>query len=182
MTKKEIIAVLTLLAGNYESFAKRTETDEQVKIMVDVWQECMGDLEYPLVLKAIKKCIIDSPYPPTIHDIRKNAIEIMNPSMQKTAIEAWEEAYSMICKGGYMTQEEFETHSPEVKKFFGNVRQVKELALTDLKTVNTVTKGQFLKQYDLLIERQKQENLLPKNFKEQLEKIRNIKKLEEKKV
>ena len=181
MTKKEIIAVLTLLAGNYESFAKRTETDEQVKIMVDVWQECMGDLEYPLVLKAIKKCIIDSPYPPTIHDIRKNAMEIMNPIEDKR-LEAWDECYKMICRGSVITQDEFDKHSDICKKFLGSVDQLRNYARTDTSTINTVVKSSFLKQYDVFIERQKQENLLPDNFKEQLGNIGNIKKLEEKKV
>ena len=166
MTRQETVVILTLLAGNYESFAKRTETDEQVKIMVDTWQECLGDLDYKLVLQAVKKTIIESPYPPTIHDIRKNAVEMVNPTTKRTAIEAWSEAYSMICGGLYMTQEQFEMASPEVKKFFGNVRQVKELAQTDIEVVNTVTKGQFLKQYDVLIDREKEQKLLPQNMQD----------------
>lgn len=166
MTRQETVVILTLLAGNYESFAKRTETDEQVKIIVDTWQECLGDLDYKLVLQAVKKTIIESPYPPTIHDIRKNAVEMINPTTSRTAIEAWNEAYSMICGGIYMTQEQFEMASPEVKKFFGNVRQVAELARTDLDTVNTVTKGQFLKQYEVLINREKEQKLLPPQMQE----------------
>ena len=173
MTRQEIVTILTLLAGNYESFSKRTETDEQVKVMLDTWQECLGDLDYKLVLQAVKKTMIESPYPPTIHDIRKNAIEMINPSNQNSAIEAWNEAYSMICSGGYMTEEEFNKASPEVKKFFGNVRQVKELARTDIATVNTVTKGQFLKQYEIITERQKEQRLLPENMKEQLLKLQS---------
>ncbi len=166
MTRQETVVILTLLAGNYESFAKRTETDEQVKIMVDTWQECLGDLNYNLVLQAVKKTMITNPYPPTIADIRKNAVEMINPSTQKTAIEAWNEAYGMICSGLYMTEEQFDRASPEVKKFFGNVRQVKELAQTDLDAVNTVTKGQFLKQYEVIVNREKEQKLLPQSMKE----------------
>lgn len=71
MTRQETVVILTLLAGNYESFAKRTETDEQVKIMVDTWQECLGDLDYNLVLQAVKKTIIESPYPPQFMKLEK---------------------------------------------------------------------------------------------------------------
>ena len=164
MTEKETIQVITLLAGNYNSISEKTK--EQKRVMINTWQECLGDLDYKLVLQAVKKTIIESPYPPTIHEIRKNVIELVNPTTQRTAIEAWGEAYKMICNGGYMTQEEFEQHSPEVKSFFGSVRQVKELALTDAKTVNTVTKGQFLKQYDILVEREKQQKLIPESMKQ----------------
>ncbi len=164
MSKEETIQVITLLAGNYDSIAKKDKMQKQ--LMINTWQECLGDLDYQLVLQAVKKSIIDSPYPPTIHDIRKNAVEMINPTQKRTAIEAWNEAYRMICGGLYMTQEQFEMASPEVKKFFGNVRQVAELARTDIDTVNTVTKGQFLKQYDVLVQREQERKMLPPQMQE----------------
>lgn len=164
MNKAETIQVITLLAGNYDSIAKKDNIQKQ--LMINTWQECLGDLDYQLVLQAVKKSIIDSPYPPTIHDIRKNAVEMINPTQNRTAIEAWNEAYRMICGGLYMTKEQFEMASPEVKKFFGDVRQVAELARTDIDTVNTVTKGQFLKQYDVLVEREQERKMLPPQMQE----------------
>ena len=164
MNKTETVQVITLLAGNYDSIAKKDNMQKQ--LMINTWQECLGDLDYQLVLQAVKKSIIDSPYPPTIHDIRKNAIEMLNPTQTRTAIEAWNEAYKMICCGNYMTAEQFEIASPEVKKFFGNVRQVSELAKTDLDVVNTVTKGQFLKQYDILVQREQEIKMLPPQMQE----------------
>lgn len=179
MNKTETVQVITLLAGNYDSIAKKDNTQKQ--LMINTWQECLGDLDYNLVLQAVKKSIIDSPYPPTIHDIRKNAIEMLNTTTQRTAIEAWNEAYRMICAGNYMTQEEFDSHSQEVKKFFGNVRQVAELAKTDLDVVNTVTKGQFLKQYDILVAREQEKKMFPDKMQEfigQLAVNMDIKRLE----
>ena len=164
MNKQETVQVITLLAGNYDSISKKDSTQKQ--LMINTWQECLGDLDYRLVLQAVKKTIIESPYPPTIHEIRKNAVEMINPTQTRTAIEAWNEAYRMICGGLYMTQEQFETASPEVKKFFGDVRQVAELARTDIDTVNTVTKGQFLKQYDVLVQREQERKMLPPQIQE----------------
>ena len=167
MKKSEMVQIITLLAGNYESIANKSQV--QREMMLNTWQECLGDLDYNLVLQAVKKTIISSPYPPTIHEIRKNAIEISKPTTQKTAIEAWDEALKMISGGLYMTDEQFNQYSPEVKNFFGSVNQVRQLAMVDMDTINTVTKGQFLKQYDVLIEREKQENLLPQPMKEMME-------------
>ncbi len=164
MTRKEIITILTLLSQTYENFEKRMDTDEKVESMIMLWTECLGDLDYRVVLQAVKMAIISSPYPPTIHEIRKNAIEILKPNEKRSAIEAWEEAHRMICNGIYMTQEEFDKASHEVKKFFGNIRQVQELAKTDSDTVNTVTKGQFLKQYEIITEREKARKMLPEKW------------------
>lgn len=162
MNKQETAQVITLLAGNYSSISDKTK--EQKQMMLNTWQECLGDLDYRVVLQAVKMAIISSPYPPTIHDIRKNAIEILKPNEKRSAIEAWEEAHKMISNGIYMTAEEFEKARPEIKKFFGNVRQVKELAMTDSDTVNTVTKGQFLKQYEILVERENARKMLPEKW------------------
>ena len=131
--------------------------------MLDTWHECLGDLDYKLVLQAVKKTIIESPYPPTIHDIRKNAIEMVNPSNARTPIEAWEEAYKMICNGAYMTQEEFDTHSPEVKKFFGSREQLRAYA-TNVDFNMDVVRSNFLKQYEVITEREKQQKLLPEQM------------------
>ena len=180
MNKQETIQVITLLAGNYNSIAEKDKTQKQ--LMINTWLECLGDLDYRLVLESVKKTMITSPYPPTIADIRKNAIEMIKPTTSKTAIEAWNEAYSMICKGTYMEEEEFEKASPEVKKFFGNVRQVRELAQTNTDVVNSVTKGQFLKQYEVIVNREKEQKLLPQSmqdFTKQLAERMSIKQIGE---
>jgi hypothetical protein len=161
MNKAETVQVITLLAGNYDSIAKKDSTQKQ--LMIKTWQECLGDLDYQLVLQAVKKTIIESPYPPTIHEIRKNAIEIVNPTTQRTGIEAWEEAYKMICNGSYMTQEEFDSHTPEVKKFFGSKEQLKAYA-TNTDFNMDVVRSNFLKQYDILVNREKQQKLLPEKM------------------
>ena len=181
MTKQEIIQVIALLAENYDSFAKRTTTDQQVETMVSLWQECLGDLEYKAVLGAVKKCIIENPYPPTIHDIRKNAVEFINPTVNRTAVEAWEEAYKAISHSAYITKEEFEKLSPEVRKFFGSIRQLQDLGKCSTDEINTVTKGQFLKQYEIIVQRNQNEKLLPKNMRDLLGELANkvgIKELE----
>lgn len=171
MNYQETTQVITLLAGNYDSIAGKDKTQKQ--LMINTWLECLGDLDYNLILQAVKKTMIESPYPPTIHDIRKNAVEMIKPSTQKSAIEAWNEAIKMISNGLYMTEEEFNMYSPETKKFFGSVNQVKQLAMVDMETINTVTKGQFLKQYEALVEREKQDKLLPEKMKNTLELLAN---------
>lgn len=179
MNKTETIQVITLLAGNYDSIANKDKNQKQ--LMIATWLECLGDLDYQLVLQAVKKTIIESPYPPTIHEIRKNAVEIVNPTTQRTGIEAWEEAYKMICKGSRMTQEEFDRHSPEVKKFFGSKEQLKAYA-TNTDFNMDVVRSNFLKQYDVLLNREKQQKLLPEKMQNMIGNLANktdVKMLEE---
>lgn len=178
MNKTETVQLITLLAGNYDSIAKKDATQKQ--LMINTWQECLRDLDYRLVLQAVKKTIIESPYPPTIHDIRKNAIELVNPTTQRTAIEAWNEAYKMICSGAYMTQEEFEQHSEEAQRFFGSVGQLRAYATNEDFNMDVV-RSNFLKQYELIISQEKSQKLLPQKMQDMIGQLSNkmsIKELE----
>lgn len=164
MTRQETVVIITLLAGNYESFAKKTQTDEQVKIIIDTWLECLKDLDYQLVLNAVKKTIINSPYPPTIHDIRKNAIEMVNPT-KNNALAEWDECYKMICNGNYMTQEEFDLHSEICKKFLGSITQLRAYSSNEDFNMDVV-RSNFLKQYEVLVTREKEQKLLPQKMQD----------------
>lgn len=168
MNKMETTQIITLLAGNYDNISQKDKLQKQ--LMINTWQECLGDLDYKIVLQAVKKTIIESPYPPTIHDIRKNAIELVNPSTKRTAIEAWDEAYKMICNGAYMTQEQFNEHSAEVKTFFGSPAQVKAYA-TNVDFNMDVVRSNFLKQYELIVDRENKQKLLPQKMRDMIEQL-----------
>lgn len=168
MKKTELIQILTILSSNYQSIARQLEDEAKAKIVYQTWYSCIGDLDYKLALAAVQKSIMSSSFPPTIHDIREAALGITDKK-QDDSTELWNEAFKMICKGSYMTEEEFNEHSDLVKKFFVNVAQVKALAQTDLQIVNTVTKGQFFKQIEVIREREHQDKLMPSSFKQAIQ-------------
>lgn len=169
MNKQETAQIITLLAGNYSNIAEKTK--EQKSMMVNTWYECLNDLDYNLVLQAVKKAIIESPYPPTIHDIRKNAINFINPTEDNALIE-WDECYKMICNGTYMTQEEFDSHSEICKKFLGSLSQLKAYATNEDFNMDVV-RSNFLKQYEILKSREKEEKLIPIQMQEMIKNITN---------
>lgn len=170
MKKTETLQIITLLAGNYDSIANKSQ--KQKELMLNTWYECLNDLDYNLVMEAVKKAIIDSPYPPTIHDIRKKAVEIANPVSKRSGIEAWNEAYKMICNGTYMTEEQFDTYSPEVRKFFGSVNNLKSYSTNSDFNLDVV-RSNFLKQYDEIISREKENKLLPEKMKQMIDGLAN---------
>ena len=57
MNKQETVQIITLLAGNYESIANKSEM--QQKMMLNTWYECLGDLDYNIVLQSVKKIMIE---------------------------------------------------------------------------------------------------------------------------
>ena len=173
MTRQETVQVLTILASNYRSFDEQVKDKGKLKIMTEIWFDCLGDIDYKLCCAAVKKCIITNKFPPTIHEIRKAATEMIQPDTGRTAMDAWHEALKMISCGTYMTQEEYDAHSDDVKRFIGSVNQVRELAKTDADIVNTVTKGQFLKQYEAQKMRDDEMRMLPESMVDHIKTIAN---------
>lgn len=169
MNKQETIQIITLLAGNYNKIAEKTK--EQKQMMLNTWHECLNDLDYKLVLQAVKKTIIESEYPPTIHEVRKNAIEIINPT-ENDALNKWNECYKMICSGTYMTQEQFDSHSEVCKKFIGSINQLRAYA-TNPDFNMDVVRSNFLKQHEILVQREKENKILPEKMQIMIEKIKN---------
>ena len=177
MNRTETVQVITLMAGNYDSIANKTQ--QQREMMVNTWYQLLGDLDYKLVLAAVQQTMIESPYAPTIHDIRKRVIEMINPTIDNR-LEEWDECYKLICRGSVVTQEEFDLHSDIVKKFLGSVAQLQNYAQSDMEDINTVVKSSFLKQYDILKQRERELKLMPermKNLTQQLVENISIKQL-----
>lgn len=162
MNKQETTQIITLLAGNYNSISQKTK--EQKQMMLNTWYECLKDLEYNIVLEAVKKTIIESEYPPTIHEIRKNVIDLTQP-VENDPVKEWEECYRMICNGAYMTEEQFKQHSPICQKFLGSTTQLKEYA-TNTNFNFDVVRSNFFKQYDIIVKREKENKLLSESMKE----------------
>lgn len=163
MNKQETTQIIVLIAGNYQTVAEKTK--EQKQMMINTWYECLNDLDYNVVLSAVKKCIIQSPYLPTVYDVRKNATEIMNPSDKRTPIEAWQEAYQMICSGTYMTQDEFNEHSNEVKIFFGSVENLRSYSTNEDFNIDVV-RSNFISQYDRICKNVQEIKMIPSKLLE----------------
>ena len=169
MSRDGIIAILGILRTAYPRFYANM-TASEAEGTIALWGEMLGDIDIQTLTVAVKSLIAHFEYPPTISEVRKEVARITS-SDNMTAIDAWNEAHKMICNGLYMTQAEFDKASPKVKRFFGSVRQLKELGMCDIDTVNTVVKGQFLKQYDVISEQENKQALMPKRLEDMVKQL-----------
>lgn len=163
VSKQEMSQIMDILKTAYPRYYINS-TKEEVINAINLWCEMFSDTDLQTLAVAVKSVIATSEYPPTIADVRKQIYNISNNEI--TAIEAWKEAYDMISSGLYMTDDIFQEASPQVKKFFGSAKQLREIAQIDVETINTVTRGQFLKQYEILNTREKEKAMLPESIRD----------------
>lgn len=162
MKKTETVQLLAVVNA---AFPNMQVTEATVKL----WHELLGDLDFNLAIAATKKLILESPYPPTIADIRKRAAEIMTPQEEMIdAAGAWGEVVRAVRKYGYYCEAEaLESMSPQVAKV---VRYIgwREICLSE---EPGVVRGQFLKMYHQVTEREQKMRLLPQSLRDEIQKL-----------
>ncbi len=160
MTKIETAKLLAVLAAAFPRF----EVDD---LKVQVWHEMLGDLDYSLASLAIKKLILENTFAPAIAEVRKAVMEILNPDGM-TAAEGWGEVERAIRIYGYYREAEaLESMSPRVAKV------VKFIGWQNicLNEEPGVVRGQFLKMYQQVQERDHREMLLPADLRQEIQRL-----------
>lgn len=156
MKKTETVQLLAVINAAFPNI-------QITEAMVSLWHELLGDIDFNLAKAAVKKLLLESPYPPSIADIRKRAVEILTPEEEKIdAAEAWGEVErAMRFYGYYREAEALESMSPRVAKV---VRWMgwRDICLSE---EPGVVRGQFLKMYQQVTEREQKEKLLPERLK-----------------
>lgn len=156
---KEFAQVMQYLQTAYKTFHVRDHSE------VLVWYDALKDIDPQTLKIAVRKLTAESPYPPTIHDIRKRATESGMESLPD-ASEGWGELQSAIrFYGSYREAEALESMSPLTKKIakrmgFKNLCQSEN---------HMVDRSHFIKLYNSLVEEEKRESYLPEDVKQQIE-------------
>lgn len=157
MKKTEIVQLLVVINAAFPNMQVN-------EVMVDLWHELLGDIDFNLAKAAVKKILLESPYPPTIADIRKQVAEITTPKQIDPA-EAWGEVERAIrYYGSYMEEEALASMSPAVARVVKYIGW-REICLSE---EPGVLRGQFLKMYQQLQERERKEALLPESLKNEI--------------
>lgn len=168
MTRDEVVAILGVLKTGYPKFYAEM-TKQEMYNTIDLWTEMFSHENPALVTAAVKNLINTFKWPPTIADIKEEMYKLTE-TQTESPIEIWNKIKSAIRNSGYNSYEEFQK-LPEVAKIFvGSPNQLREWALS-VDYNDSVVKGQFLKQVEILQKREKDSKLmLPqvKNIVEQL--------------
>ena len=163
MKKKEVIKLLGIIAAAYPNMK---EVDE---VTVAIWYECLKDVDVKPAQAAVKKHILESIFPPSIADIRKQVVAVTMPEGQKLdGATAWGEVVSAIKNYGIYREKEALASMSETTRKVVKYMGWREICLSENPGV---VRGQFLKMYDAITQREKQNQLLPETFRQEIKQI-----------
>ena len=170
MSRDNIIAILGILKTAYPRFyanMKKTEAEETISL----WQEMFSDTDIRILTIAVKRLITHFEFPPTIADVKKEILKIT--TKQESNIDYWQEVLKMMSNAHYMKKEEFDTYSDICKRFFGNVDNLRSYGVMEKQEVINNIQPRFLKYAENYQKQEKENMMLPSNYKDMVQKLAN---------
>lgn len=132
-----------------------------------VWYSLLQDLDYTIAQAAIQKYMLINEFPPTIADIRKNAVSVQAGD-RKTWSEGWEEVMKAIGNfGSYREEEALESMSEITRK------AVKKLGFRNICLSENITadRANFRTIYEQMAENEYTAKQIPLNLSKLIESI-----------
>lgn len=160
MTKAEFIPLVKGLKAVYADPAFLPDSDA-----IMVWYSLLKDFSYKDASRAIQEVMRTSKFKPTVADIIERIhANVTDETM--TEMEAWSLVRKAVSRSIYGSVEEFEKLPPVCKKAVGSAANLRELAMLDEATVESVEQSHFVKSYRAITERTRREEraVLPRHI------------------
>ena len=165
MNRKDTKGILALLQTEYPASFVRLD-DQQMQAKVNLWAELFAD-DPPLVVAAAVKAIIagDSrEFAPSIGEIKNKMHDLTAPAVLSET-EAWALVSKAVRNGIYGYEEEFAKLPPTVQAAVGRAEQLKEWAVMDEDTVQSVVASNFMRGYKVTQKRERETAMIPESVK-----------------
>ncbi|MBR4589305.1 MAG: hypothetical protein IKO36_01465 [Bacteroidaceae bacterium] len=167
MTRDETKKMILYLHMAYRGFCG----DKDLTSVVNIWHDAFKEYDVKVVEIAAKNYVKTNEFAPTIAGIMKHIRKI---SKIETETDLWALIQKAASNGIYNSAEEFEKLPPECQSFIGSADALKELSQTDMATMETVVKGQFLKRVEAIQSHQEVQKGLPAEVRQAIEERRML--------
>jgi len=128
---------------------------------MDLWFKQLQDIPYKLAELTLNKWVATNKWPPTIADIREQALGITQGTAKEWG-EAWREVLNAVhCYGSYQQLEAMESLDELTRQA---VKRVGYMSICMSENIAT-ERANFRMVYEQLLQRQKQDAQLPQNIK-----------------
>lgn len=153
--------LLGIIYEAYHFFGK-DQTPEKAVTAVKLWHNVLGNAPYELAEAAVYAHIAKSEYPPTIAHIRKEMEKLTAKEDEElTEVEAMNLILEAASNSIYNATEEYKKLPTILQKLIGSPRQLRNLAVMDTKTINSVVTSNLIRSYKIMVTREQEKNLLP---------------------
>lgn len=168
MTRKESAQIIGIMQTVYLDSFKNLSADA-IQSTVAIWANVFEDDPASAVQAAVMAHISATTdrFMPPPGAIKQRLVEIKTGG-NLTAGEAWQLVYAAAQRGIHHAQEEFDKLPPIVQRLVGSPNQLREWAMMDAETVQSVIASNFQRSYAVRAEKEREYMALPSGVKDTL--------------
>lgn len=165
MTRDETVKIIRIMCDCYPNY-KPSNLSETV----DVWNMMLNEYDYSQISTALKAYVHSdtSGFAPSIGQLINKLHEVQSPQ-ELNEMEAWMLVSKALRNGYYGAVEEFSKLPPLVQKAVGSPDNLRNWALTDIKSIENVVQSNFMRTYRTVANRAKEFQKMPKDIKALIE-------------
>lgn len=161
MNRKEILQIMTVLKTAYPNFYQKM-TLEEASAAANLWLDLFAGDDARLVGAAVKALIASDTkgFPPHIGAVKAKLRQLTAPE-QLSAAQAWSLVSRAASRSAYCAQAEFDKLPPDLQRVVGSPSQLRDWAMMDAGTFQSVVASNFQRSYRAQRQRQEELALLP---------------------
>lgn len=164
MNREEMKAILAVMKAGYPNFYKGMTKDEATNI-INLWTTMFSNDSAQIVTEAVKSLMCTLKFPPTIADVKEKISLITQPPTM-TEMEAWQTVKSAM--NYYNAVETFGRLPAILRRIVGSPNQLREWAVMEAETVNSVVQSNFMRSYKVAVAQEKERAMLPESTKQMI--------------
>lgn len=166
MTREQVGKLLMTIQAYYPNY-----NPPDKEITLNAWYIMLAEYPEELVLQALRACIATntSGFAPDVGQIMSKIQTISQPQ-ELDGMTAWGLVSKALRNGTYGAVEEFNKLPPLVRQAVGMPDNLKNWAVSDYQTIETVIQSNFLRTYETVVKRANEINRMPDNIKSLIEK------------
>lgn len=164
MTDAEIKKLIFVTKAAYPAVYAKYSAEDLENLLI-AWRMCLADYSYERASKGLMAYMRTDTkgFPPVAGQIIEQ-IEKLEAKEQPLPSEAWAQVRRAISRGSYYAAEEFEKLSPIIQKAIGSAQYLRDCA-GDYDFNEGVARGQFEKNYAIMLEREKYNSKIPEGMR-----------------
>lgn len=167
MEREETKKILMIIDATYPNFKVENPVET-----IDAWHFFLQDYEYNDIALALKMFVNTSTkgFAPSVSEL---IAMIHRPEQlsQMSELEAWTLVRSAIGKANYYAAEEFEKLPPLVQQAVGSPSQLRNWAMGDIDTIETVVASNFQRTYRSKLATKMEMDKLPAEVRNRIESL-----------
>ena len=180
MTKEETGKILAVINAYYPSFFRDMNADGK-RAIIELWVRQFAEYEYAIVNAALDAYIaVDEQNKAPNVGVLKALIRKMTTPEEMTEQEAWGYVAKALRNSNYGAEEEFEKLPEQIQRVVGSPNQLREWALIDTDTLQSVIASNFQRSFRAKVKSDKEYQAIPlgaRNIIEQLAGAKDMKML-----